>query len=116
MGGSNSGMVREIYLPSIVFGLPTKYQNSDGAIKYLSYEAAATKAAKVTETAKLLTYMEFRDSPYLPDDAAVIQYFKSVLAAGMATERGTAGANGSGSSSIVFRDEVRSFFNPYSCE
>ena len=115
LGGSNSGQTRTVYLPSVVFGLPTQYQNSNGTTTNLSPGAAAVKAAKATEAAKILTYVEFRNSPYFPSDAEVLQYFKGALATAMAAERGTAGATGSGSSSIIFQNEERSDFFPYSC-
>jgi len=113
--GNNIGQTRTVYLPSVVFGLPTQYQNSDGTITNLSSGAAAVKAAKATEAAKILTYVEFRNSPYFPSDAEVLQYFKGALATTMAAERGTAGATGSGNSGIIFQNEERSDFFPYSC-
>jgi hypothetical protein len=72
-------------------------------------------AAKITEIAKQYTYIEFRNSPYSPSNADVLIYFKKQLAALMETQRGTAGATGSGSSSIIFTEEQRSSFFPYSC-
>ncbi|MBB6111798.1 hypothetical protein SAMN05421821_11479 [Mucilaginibacter lappiensis] len=113
IGGGSA--VRELYVPSVVFGLPTQYQNSNGSITTLSASQAAVVAAKITESVKLLTYMEFRNSPYSPSDATVISYFKTQLQIGMATQRGTAGATGSGSNQIIFKDEQRSSFFPFSC-
>ncbi|MGN8068222.1 hypothetical protein [Mucilaginibacter sp. SG564] len=116
LDGKSIGQTRTVYLPSVVFGLPTQYQNTDGTVTTLSPGAAAVKAAKATEAAKILTYVEFRNSPYVPSDAEVLQYFKGALATAMAAERGTAGATGSGSSAIVFRNEERSDIFPYSCD
>jgi hypothetical protein len=115
VGGGNGGMSRTIFLPSIVFGLPTQYQNSNGSITYLSAGQAAVNAAKITELAKQNTYYEFQSSPYSPTDAEVLIYLKNQIASLIATQRGTAGATGSGSSSIIFKDEERSTFFPYSC-
>jgi hypothetical protein len=115
IGGGNGGLSRTVFLPSIVFGLPTQYQNSNGSITYLSAGQAAVKSAEITEIAKQRTYYEFRSSPYTPTDAEVLIYFKSQIASLMATQRGTAGATGSGSGNIIFKEEERSTFFPYSC-
>lgn len=115
IGGGNTGTSRTVYIPSVVFGLPTQYQNANGTVTTLSPGAAASKAAQITEAAKIFTYQEFRNSPYYPTDAEVIQYFKNNLAALMASQMGTAGATGTGSPAIHFRDEQRSDFFPYNC-
>lgn len=96
IGGSNGGLMRELYLPQMVFGIPTEYQNSDGTITHLSPGEAAVRSANATELAKRITYAEFRNSPYMPDDATVLEYFKKQLHLQMAVHRGTAGINGSG--------------------
>ncbi|WP_231491198.1 hypothetical protein [Pedobacter sp. Leaf170] len=63
-----------------------------------------------------MTYTEFRNAPYLPNDAAVIQYFKIQLNLYTMTHMGTAGTNGTGSPNIVFRNEERSdWTNPNDC-
>jgi hypothetical protein len=116
IGGNNSGMSRTVYIPSVVYGLPTQYQNANGSITILTPGAAASRAAQITEAAKVFTYQEFRNSPYYPTDAEVMQYFKNQLAALMASQMGTAGATGTGSGGIIFREEDRSDFFPYNCD
>lgn len=116
VNGSFGGDGREVIVPSVVFGLPTQYQNANGTITPNSAGKAAVTAAKITEYVKELTYKEFRDSPYSPSDDAVITYFKTQLQAAMATQRGTAGATGSGSNKIVFKNEERSSFLEYDCD
>ena len=63
-----------------------------------------------------LTYSEFRDSPYFPQEAEVRKYFIAQVAAIMATNRGMAGTTGSGSNKIVNNEERSDFTNPLDCD
>ena len=105
-------LTREININQVVFGLPTVYANGN----ILSPGSAANVSARTLDAVKLLTYMEFRNSPYLPNDNTVVAYFNEQLHLAMTAQGGTAGKTGSGSSNIIFRDEERSFFNPLNCK
>lgn len=111
IGPSNIPITREIYINHIVFGLPTQYANGD----IVSPGQAANICAQVLDQVKLATYVQFRTSPTFPSDAVVELYFKNLLHQTMTLVAGTAGATGSGSPNIRFHNEVRSFFDPRSC-
>jgi len=111
-GGGGVGLTRTVYVNHIVYGLPITYGNG----KTLSPGAAATIAARATQIAKFDTYLEFDKSPTNPDDATVIAFYKQRLQLAMVASGGTAGVTGTGSSTILFNDEERSFFaDPYDC-
>lgn len=113
IGGSGVAQTREVYVNHIVFGLPMVYANG----QTVSPGKAATFSAQAAQQAKYDTYRRFRDTPLWPDDATVIQYYKTALHTYMMVKGGTAGVTGSGSPSIVFRNEERSSVSdPYDCE
>lgn len=105
---------RTVWINHVVYGLPKEY--SDGT--QVTEGQAKVKAAKATELAKYYTYVEFRNSPVVPADAVVINFFKTKLNQLMIGVGGTASTNGSNSPAIVFRNEQRSgtFGDPYDCD
>lgn len=111
---SRHGFLREIWVDKIVFGLPTYYTNANGTITHLSAGEAATRSAILLDQAKTETYLRFKESN--ADEATVIMYFKKTVHEYMTTQMGTAGATGSGSPDIKFKDEDRSnWTDPYDC-
>jgi len=110
--GSNSGMVKELYINHIVFGLPTKY--ADGTT--LTPGKAATITAQLIDYVKGEVYYEFRNSPYYPSNEEIITFFRNAMHAAMIIKGGTAGMTGTGSPAIIFKNEERSnWTNPYDC-
>ena len=115
-GGLGSNITREMYANNVVFGLPTYYTNADGTTTTLTPGQAANKAAQILEAAKIQTYRHFNDIAEFVREEAVILYFKERIQILMATQMGTAGATGTGSPNIIFRDEDRSnWTDPFDC-
>lgn len=118
--GGSSGVYtsRDMQVSGIILGFPTYYTNSNGTTSSVSAGKAANRAALAIEGARRLTYSEFRDSPYFPQDAEVKKYFIAQVALIMATNKGTAGTSGSGNfNNIVFNDEKRSYLtDPLDCD
>lgn len=106
----DQSVAREVYVDHVVYGLPKQYANGTT----VTAGQAATISADITDQAKINTYQRFRDSPYEPE-SIVITYFKEQLQLLMVTRGGTAGTTGTGSPSIVFRNEQRAFFGTRDC-
>lgn len=116
IGGGNGITVRNIEVNHVVFGLPTYYTNANGTTTNLSSGKAANIAAEAAEYARNMTYTEFRDSPVYPPEVTIKSYYIQQVNTYMLMHMGTAGTNGSGSSSIIFNNEERSHFtNPTNC-
>ncbi|HVI46714.1 MAG TPA: hypothetical protein VM802_17680 [Chitinophaga sp.] len=111
---SNEGMtaMRTVYINQVVIGLPLKYANGTEITPGL----AASLAATYTDLAKIFTYQEFKNSPYMPDDGTVTLYFRKKLNELMIVKGGTAGVAGSGSPNIIYKEEQRTAWNPYDCK
>lgn len=115
IGGGNTS-VRNMEVNHLVYGLPTYYTNANGTTTPLSAGQAANIAAEATEYARNMTYTEFRNSPSYPSEATIIAYFKQQVNLYMVGHMGTAGTTGSGSSSIIFKNEERSHWtDPTDC-
>ncbi|MFA6277292.1 MAG: hypothetical protein WC622_11115 [Pedobacter sp.] len=116
IGGGNGITVRNIEVNHVVFGLPTYYTNANGTTSTLSSGEAANIAAEAAEYARNMTYTEFRDTPVYPPDVTIKSYYTQKVNEYMLLFKGTAGTNGSGSSSIIFNNEERSHYtDPTDC-
>ena len=57
-----------------------------------------------------------RHSPYFPEEAEIIKYFRNKAHEFMTVNMGTAGVNGTGDPKIIFNDEERGHYtNPNDC-